>query len=181
MRVIIPLMLLANAKGMSRRLGFILALMAMLTTMGIMIATVPVLLTNAPMNDVTTITRMKRRVSLFPARRISLELIIFARPVWNMAPPTTKSPTIIMTAVLEKPEKASLGVGSRMPIMTSNANAHNATISERILPDMKKTIVNIKVASVPIASRFSEMNVYIYSVLDIMVTKLAKLCDKSVF
>ena len=121
MSVIIPLMLLANAKGMSRRLGFILALMAMLTTIGIIMATVPVLLTNAPMNDVTTITRMKRRVSLFPARRMSFELIIFARPVWNMAPPTTNSPTIIMTEVLEKPEKASFGVGSRMPMMTSSA------------------------------------------------------------
>ena len=161
MSVIIPLMLLANARGMSRRLGFILALMAILTTIGIMIATVPVLLTNAPMNDVTAITRMKRRVSLFPARRISLELIIFASPVWKMAPPTTNRPTIIMTAVLEKPEKASFDVGSRMPIMTSSASAQRATISERILPDMKKTIVNIKVASVPIASRFSVMNVYI--------------------
>ena len=161
MSVIIPLMLLANAKGMSRRLGFIFALMAMLTTIGIIMATVPVLLTNAPMNDVTTITRMKRRVSLFPARRMSLELIIFASPVWKMAPPTTKSPTIMITDVLEKPEKASFGVGSRIPMMTSSASAHSATISERILPDMKKTMVNIKVASVPIASRFSVMNVCI--------------------
>ena len=61
-----------------------------------------------------------------------------------------------------------------MPMITSNASAHNATISERILPDMKKTIVNINVARVPIASRFSVMRVYIYAVLYIMVAKLAK-------
>ena len=61
-----------------------------------------------------------------------------------------------------------------MPMITSSANAHSATISERILPDIKKTIVNINVASVPIASRFSEMKVYIYAVLDIMVAKLTK-------
>jgi hypothetical protein len=39
---------------------------------------------------------------------------------------------------------------------------------------MKKIIVNINVARVPIASRFSVMKVYIYAVLDIMVAKLAK-------
>ena len=151
MSVIIPLMLLAKASGMSRRLGFILALIAMLTTMGIMIATVPVLLTKAPISEVTAITNTKSRVSLFPARRMSFELIILASPVWNMAPPTTKSPTIIITEVLEKPEKASLELGSRIPKMISSASAHNATMSERIFPEMKNTIVSSRMAKVSIA------------------------------
>ena len=182
MSVIIPLILLANASGMSKRLGFIFALIAMLTTIGIMIATVPVLLTNAPMNEVTAITSTNRRVSLLPARRISLELIIFASPVWNMAPPTTKSPTIMITDVLEKPENASCGVGSRIPSIMSSASAHNATMSDRILPEMKNTIVNSRVAKVPTASRCSEKNVCIYLILYIKVCKVSKImCRMCVF
>ena len=123
-------------------------LIAILTTMGIMIATVPVLLTNAPIKDVTTITNTKRRVSLLPARRMSLELIIFANPVWNMAPPTTNSPTIIMTTVLEKPARASSGV--RMSSTMSAASAHSATMSERIFPVMKNTIVKSRMTNVSI-------------------------------
>ena len=135
-RVIIPLMLLAKARGMSRRLGFILTLMAILTTIGIIIATVPVLLTNAPMREVTTITSMKSFVSLLPASFISLELIIFASPVWKMAPPTTKRPTIIIMTLFENPERAS--AGSSIPRTINATSEHNATISERTFPLMKK-------------------------------------------
>jgi hypothetical protein len=53
-----------------------------------------------------------------------------------MAPPTTNSPTIIITTELEKPVKASSGVS--MPMTISATSAHNATISERTLPFMKK-------------------------------------------
>lgn len=148
MRVIMPLMLLAKASGMSRRLGFIFALMAMLATIGIIIATVPVLLTNAPMNEVTAITSTKRRVSLLPASLMSFELIIFARPVWKIAPPTTKRPTIIITDVLEKPAKASWGFS--IPRIINDASAHSAIMSERILPDMKNTIVSARMMRVGI-------------------------------
>ena len=108
--VIIPPMLLAKARGINRRLGFVPALAAMLTTMGNMRATVPVLLTKAPMADVTSMTRRKRRNSLVPASLRILLLIIFASPVWKIAPPTTNNPTIMITTEFEKPERPSSGV-----------------------------------------------------------------------
>lgn len=135
MSVIIPLILLAKANGISRRLGFIFTLIAILTTMGIIMATVPVLLTKAPITEVTPITSKKSLSSLSPANFISLELIILAKPVWKMAPPTTKRPTIIMITLLEKPERASSGV--RIPAASNVTSEHSATMSERNLPLIK--------------------------------------------
>ena len=103
-------MLLAKARGMRKRLGDFPALAAMLTIIGSIRATVPVLLTNAPIAPVTSITRRNIFVSLLPARDITLLPIIFARPVWNIPPPTTNKPIIMMTVVLENPERASVGV-----------------------------------------------------------------------
>ncbi len=102
--------LLAKANGISKRLALRLALAAKLTTIGSINATVPVLLTKPPIPAVTSITNKKRRVSLFPANFRIRELIIFAKPVWKIAPPTTNKPTIIITTELEKPDKASAGV-----------------------------------------------------------------------
>ena len=79
--VIMPPILLANANGISKRLGFIPALIARLTTIGSINATVPVLLTNAPIAEVTNITNRNRRISLVPASLRIRELIIFANPV----------------------------------------------------------------------------------------------------
>ena len=110
MRVIMPPMLLANAKGIRSRLGLVPAPAAMLTTMGSIRATVPVLLTNAPMPAVANITSRNSFNSLFPASFNILALIIFASPVWKMPPPTTNSPTIMMTTELEKPASPSSGV-----------------------------------------------------------------------
>ena len=109
-RVIIPPILLAKASGMRRRREEVPAAAAILTTIGSIRATVPVLLTNIPIADVTIITRRKRRSSLLPARVITLLPIIFARPVWKIPPPTMKRPTIIITVVFEKPERASDGL-----------------------------------------------------------------------
>ena len=109
MRVIIPPILLAKARGIRRRREEVPAAAAILTTIGSIKATVPVLLTNIPMAEVTIITSRNRRSSLFPARVITLLPIIFARPVWNIPPPTMKRPTIIITVVFEKPDKASVG------------------------------------------------------------------------
>ena len=81
MRVIIPPMLLAKASGISRRPELTPALAAMLTTIGSIRATVPVLLTKAPMAEVPSMTSKKSRVSLFPASLSNLELIILANPV----------------------------------------------------------------------------------------------------
>ena len=148
MRVIIPLMLLAKARGMSRRLGFILTLIAILTTIGIIMATVPVLLTKAPIMAVTTITSTKSLVSLLPASFMSLELIIFARPVWNIAPPTTNRPIIMTMTLFEKPESASSGVSIFMSI--SDTSAQSATISERTFPFMKKKTESRRTAIVSI-------------------------------
>ena len=95
--VIIPPMLLAKARGISSRPGLVPALYARLTTIGSMRATVPVLLTKAPMNPVTSITSRKSLVSLLPASFRIFELIILASPVWKIAPPTTNRPIIIIT------------------------------------------------------------------------------------
>ena len=58
-RVIIPPMLLANARGMRSLLGDVPADAAILTTIGIITATVPVLLTTDPIVPVTIMTRRK--------------------------------------------------------------------------------------------------------------------------
>ena len=146
MSVIMPPMLLAKAKGIKKRDGFIFMLMAILTTIGSNMATVPVLLTKAPIADVTSITSKNSFVSLFPASFISLELIILASPVWNMAPPTTNSPTIIITTLFEKPERASSGV--RIPKTNRATKAHSATISERTLPFTKNMTVSRSIVNV---------------------------------
>ena len=131
MRVKSPI-LLANAIG----IRYLLALMpeadAILITIGIITATVPVLLTNAPIAAVTSITRRKRTFSLLPPTFIILPLIILARPVLKMPAPTTKSPTIIMTTELENPERASSGVST--PVSRSTSIEPRATMSDRILP-----------------------------------------------
>ena len=59
MRVIIPPILLANARGMRSLLGEVPADAAILTTIGIITATVPVLLTTDPMVPVTIMTSRK--------------------------------------------------------------------------------------------------------------------------
>ena len=106
-RVSIPPMLLAKASGISSRLARIFAFCAKLTTIGIINATVPVLLTKAPITAVTTISSKNNPNSLSPANVISLPEAFFARPVCTMAPPTTNNPTIIMTTGFENPDKAS--------------------------------------------------------------------------
>ena len=135
MSVIIPPILLAKAIGISRRLLLMLPLIAILTTMGIIKATVPVLLTKAPIKAVTSITKIRSFTSLSPAKRKILLLIIFANPVWKIAPPTTNSPIIITTTLSEKPDKACSGVN--MPKSTKSTKAHIATKSERTFPLIK--------------------------------------------
>ena len=108
--VIIPPILLANASGISRRRGDVPAAAAILTTIGIMTATVPVLLTTEPMVPVTIMTRRNSLNWLLPASIIILLLIILARPVWKIPPPTMNRPTIIMTVEFETPESPSAGV-----------------------------------------------------------------------
>ena len=70
-RVIIPPRLLAKARGMSNRRDDVPAWAAILTTIGNISATVPVLLTKPPISAVTSITSKKRRVSLVPASLIT--------------------------------------------------------------------------------------------------------------
>ena len=109
-----------------------LPLIAILTTIGIIRATVPVLLTKAPINEVTNITNTNSFTSLSPASFSILLLIILAKPVWKIAPPTTKSPIIITTTLSENPDRASSGVS--IPKSTSKTKAHIATKSERTFP-----------------------------------------------
>ena len=141
--VIIPPMLLAKARGISSLEEFMPALWAMLTTIGSIRATVPVLLTNAPIAEVAIITRRKSLISLLPASFSIRELIILARPVWKMAPPTTKRPIIMITTLFEKPERASSGVST--PVTIKAIREHNATMSDLTLPDTKKTDARISI------------------------------------
>ena len=148
MSVSIPPMLLAKARGMSRRLAFMPPFCARLTTIGIISATVPVLLTNAPMTAVTTISNRNSRSSLPSASVISLPLAFLASPVCTIAPPTTKSPTIIITTELEKPDSASCGVS--IPVSNRATRAQSATRSERTLPIAKNTAEIARITSVVI-------------------------------
>ena len=142
-RVIIPPMLLANANGMRNRDVLIPALLAMLTTIGSIRATVPVLLTNAPITEVTPITSKNNFNSLFPASLSNRAPVIFASPVWNIAPPTTNSPIIIITIELENPDNDSSV--ERMPDIDNVMRAISATTSERILPHAKNVAANMSV------------------------------------
>ena len=72
---------LAKANGMSSRLGFTPAPLAIDTTMGSISATVPVLEMKAPVKPVTNITSINRRSSDSPASFIRRELTILASPV----------------------------------------------------------------------------------------------------
>ena len=139
--------------GISRRLTELPLAEAMLTTMGNIRATVPVLLTNAPMSAVPDMTSRKRRVSLFPPSFRSRAPIIFARPVLNMAPPTMNRPTIITTMGLAKPDNASCVVIT--PLTARTRSAHKATMSARIFPHTKKMAAIRRVARVIIMFCFT--------------------------
>lgn len=141
--VIMPPMLLAKAIGIKKRDVPIPELLAILATIGNIKATVPVLLTKAPIIDVTPTTSKKSFISLLPDRDRRRAPIIFASPVWKIAPPTTNSPIIIITIELENPDKDSSVVS--IPETESVVSAINATTSERILPQAKKEAANKRV------------------------------------
>ena len=146
MRVSIPPRLPAKASGMRNRDDCMPEPAARLMMIGIISATVPVLLTKAPIKDVTSITRRKVTVSLPRESAISLLPVSLARPVCMMAPPTTKRPIIMMTMGEEKPARASAGV--RIPRTKSAAKAVRATISALTLPHINMATVMINIISV---------------------------------
>ena len=127
--------LLAKAMGIKNFFVEILALLAILTTIGSITATVPVLLTKAPINAVTSITKINNLLSLFPANRKIRLLIILANPVRKIPPPTINNPIIMMTTEFENPESASAGVSISVSIKANSA--HKATRSDRTFPLMK--------------------------------------------
>ena len=139
MSVSMPPRLPAKAKGMSSRELLNPPCAAMLTMIGIISATVPVLLTNAPIADVASMTSKNALVSLPFAIPIIRLPAARARPVWSMAPPTTKSPVIMMTTDEEKPENASAGVS--MPERMSTTSAVKATMSLLKRPQMNRAMV----------------------------------------
>ena len=118
-----------------------------------MTAIVPVLLTNAPIAEVTTMIMTSSRVSFVPASWSILLLTIFASPVWKIPPPTTNKPTIIMTTELENPDSASPGV--KMSHSINRISAPTATRSERTLPDMKRTEARVSTDRVTIIGPFT--------------------------
>jgi hypothetical protein len=140
--VIIPPIDEAKAMGINILLGDIPAAVERLTTIGNNKATVPEFETKAPIPDVTNIIRINMRSSLPPAIRNIFELIIRARPVWKMAPPTTNRPTIIITTGLENADNASCGVIT--PPNIKHNNETKATTSDRTLPTTKATAVKTK-------------------------------------
>ena len=131
---------------MRKRLDCMPDAAAKLTMIGIMSATVPVLLTKAPMKEVTSITSRKVMVSLPRESAMSLLPVSLASPVCMMAPPTTKRPIIMMTMGDEKPAKASEGVS--IPNTSSAAKAVRATMSALTLPQINMATVMIKMLSV---------------------------------
>ena len=68
-----------------------------------------------------------------------------------MAPPTTKSPIIIITIGDEKPAKASVGVST--PNNRSVVKAAKAITSALILPHIKKMTVTIKTIRVVVIGK----------------------------
>lgn len=148
MRVSIPPRLPAKASGMSIREAWNPPWAAILMMMGIIRATVPVLLTKAPINAVASMTTMNVKVSLPFAIFISLLPTVCASPVRRMAPPTTNRPTIMATIVDENPARASVGV--RIPVQSKVANAEMATTSERMRPQTKKATVRIRTINVTV-------------------------------
>ena len=115
---------------------------------GIISATVPVLLTKAPITEVVSMTSRKARVSLPWARPIIRLPVSRASPVWKMAPPTTKRPAIMMTTEEEKPAKASVGLST--PETNNTARAESATTSLRMRPQMKRATVRPRTISVSV-------------------------------
>ncbi len=149
-RVIMPPMLEAKARGMSKRDAGVLLPDAMLTTIGSMSATVPVLLTNAPIKAVAPITNKNSLSGLSPPSVSNFAPMILARPVLKIAPPTTNRPIIMITIGLEKPDKASEVLS--IPANASTSNAIRATMSERSFPHTKNIAVSKSVTSVSIIS-----------------------------
>ena len=88
--------------------------------------------TTEPMVPVTIITSRNRRSSLWPARTIILLLIILARPVWKIPPPTINRPTIIITVEFANPASPSAGV--RIWHISRASSEHIATISDLTFP-----------------------------------------------
>jgi len=148
-KVSIPPILLTKAKGISRRLELIFADIAKLTTIGIINATVPVLLTKPLMTEVVNAINIKILNWLPPASNNNLLLIICAKPVSKIAPPTTNKPIIIMTILLENPVSASSGV--RILNRSSESSESSATTSERNLLLTKKITVKRSMTRVMIA------------------------------
>jgi predicted secreted protein len=152
MRVSIPPRLPAKASGMRKRDDCMPEPAAMLMMIGIMRATVPVLLTKAPIKEVTSITSRKVMVSLPRESAMSLLPVSLASPVCMIAPPTTKSPIIMMTMGEEKPASASAGV--RIPRTRSAARAVSATMSALTLPQMNRATVITNMISVVVMCFF---------------------------
>ncbi len=146
MSVSMPPMLDAKAIGMRNLAADAPDTAAIETTMGSMRATVPVLLTKPPMRPVARTTTKNSLRGLPPPRRESLVPSILASPVLKMAPPTTNSPTIMMTIGFENPDKASCVVS--IPDTVSVSRAMSATMSALSLPQTNPAAASMRVAMV---------------------------------
>ena len=75
-----------------------------------------------------------------------LLLIIFASPVWKIPPPTTNSPTIMITVELANPASPSAGVS--VWHMSNASNEQMATRSDLTLPLTNKAAATARIINV---------------------------------
>lgn len=138
MRVVIPLVMPANASGIIRREGGIPRRLQMLSVTGMKIATTPVVLITEPMIATDTMRVITSDVSDFFERfkiqsPTAEETPVFARPAL-----ITNIRAIIIILLSEN--AASASYGSTIPEITRIMKAQAATASMRGRPIMKAAI-----------------------------------------
>ena len=130
--VIIPLISAATDSGMSMRLLFNAAFLAIVRTTGMSMATIAEELMKAPTPPASNMMSTTRRVSLPPPSFITPSPRRCATPVFTKPSPTIKIAAIRITAGLPKPANASSGVSTWLSINASTTRM--ATMSTRIRP-----------------------------------------------
>ena len=130
--VIIPLISAATDSGMSMRLLFNPAFLAIVRTTGMSMATIAEELMKAPTPPASNMMSTTRRVSLPPPSFITPSPRRCATPVFTKPSPTIKIAAIRITAGLPKPANASSGVSTWLNINASTTRM--ATMSTRIRP-----------------------------------------------
>ena len=132
---------------MSSRLAFMWGLdAAKLTTIRSIRATVPVLLTKAPMAEVTAMMRINRRSSLFSGQFENARTEHFGQSGLEDGPSDDKQADHHNDYGVGEPRQGFFRV--RIWNISRATKAHNATMSERIFPLTKNMAERIKMQRV---------------------------------